>query len=99
MLPAAAPIKYDQFDGALQTIVLQAVVGDDDIALGVRGEQRATGGHTIATDDDRSPATLGQEQRFVANHPGIRIAPDDRFAVGGATVTAADDPRPPTVRT
>jgi hypothetical protein len=78
--------------------VLQAIVRDDDIALGIRGQQRTAGCNAIAPDGDRHLAAPCEQQRLVTDHTGVRISPDDLFTFSGTTVTTTDNPRPPTVR-
>ena len=96
LIPAAAPVKNDQFGVALQTVVLQAIVRDDDIALGIRGQQRTAGCNAIAPDGDRHLAAPCEQQRLVTDHTGVRISPDDLFTFSapanmqGTTLTASE---------
>jgi hypothetical protein len=55
---------------AFQCVVLQAVVGHEDVHFRVRREERARGGRAIGRDEDRNLGTARDEHRLVAEMLG-----------------------------
>jgi hypothetical protein len=74
--------------------VLEAIVGQDHVALGIAREQRASGGDSVARNDDRE-ARAREQQRLVADAVRIVVGLDrHRLALlVVATVPAAHDAR------
>ena len=62
----AALVEDDDLQVARQAVVLQAVVGDQDVDLGVRRAQGARSGHAVAADHHRCARAAADQQRLVA---------------------------------
>jgi len=75
--------------------MLQAVVAENDIDLGVRSQQGAACRHPIAPDPDRHTAAPSEQHRLVADFGRGRIRCYRARCEMGTAVTAADDSRPP----
>ncbi len=68
--------------------MLQPVVGEDHVALGMRGEQRASRGDAVARHGHRV-AGLREQHRLVAGQRGIRVRSDQQRGAGGGSGGAA----------
>ena len=69
----ARAVDHGDLDIAREAVVLQAVVADDDVAFGMRGEQRARGCNAVAADPDRAAAAAREQHRLVAARARIAI--------------------------
>jgi hypothetical protein len=74
--------------------MLQAVVGDDHIHLGVRRQQAAPRRRAIAPDPHRAARQRRHQHRLVAIARRIAAGRHLGGAFDGAAVTPADDARP-----
>ena len=85
---AADAVDHHNFAIALQRVVLQAIVGNDEIE-GVTGEQRFNCGAALRRHRDRRPGALGDQHWFVARLLRRRIGVDQqRIALRFAAVAA-----------
>ena len=56
--------------------MLQPVVADDDVELGMRAQQGVPDGDAIGADRDRNPGAPAQQQRLVADALGACVGVD-----------------------
>ena len=84
----------DDLDVAREGIVLQAVVGDQDVDVGMQVQQMASGLRAPAPDDDGTAGATRNQQGFVADV--LRARRGQHFArrVLGPAVAARDHARP-----
>src|ERR1700754_494350 len=89
---AEAPLAVDHadLDIAAQAIMLQAVIGEDQIAA--RLDEKLRRFRTFATDRHRN-AALPDQAGLVAHYGGIVVARPEIRSAFAAAVTAADDAR------
>lgn len=85
-----APLAIDDrdLDVAAECIVLQTVVGNHDIGVGVC-QQSLDGRRTIRSNTHRPPGTGGNHHRLVADYRRITVTPDLLRPAGCCTTVAA----------
>ena len=66
-VPETAPVDHGDFDIARQPVVLQAIVADDQVAIGMRRQQRLAGSSAVAADEHRAVGAPPDQQRLVAD--------------------------------
>src|ERR1700674_106032 len=91
---AAFAVEYDNFHIALQAMVLQPVVGDDDIYLRLRGEQTPSSSDTIVSHPDWASAAPRQQDRLVTYFARRRVHGDFARRARATSVPATDDAGP-----
>jgi hypothetical protein len=72
----ARGIDDGNLERSLQPIVLQAVVGDDDVRFGLPREQRERRGDAVACNAHRA-AGASEEQRLVSDTTRVVVGADD----------------------
>ncbi len=77
--------------------MLEAIVGKEDRAFRMRGQQPARGGDPVASDPHRH-AERGQDERLVADDPRIGILPYRQRDAGGTPIATTHDARPMAAR-
>ena len=65
--------EYGQLEIALQGVVLQTVVGNDDLHLGMRGQKRPARFGTAVAHGGGGTGAAVQQQRFVAGLRGSAL--------------------------
>ncbi len=93
----AALIKYGDLDIARQAIVLQAVIAQQQIALGMYRQQGPGCGNPVTPDEYRQAAATLEQQGLVADFISCAVRKDLARLIGGksAGVAATDDTRTP----
>ena len=66
-IPMAAAILHRDLNIAAQRVMLQAVVGDQDIDVRVGRQERPARLETLAPDEDRHPGPARDQERLVAD--------------------------------
>jgi len=98
--PAAAShsftalVEHHDLRVAGEAQVLEPVVADENVDLGVRLQERAARGGAIAADEHRHLRATTQQQRLVACQSGGRVGLDREHAVVTSPVTAGNDAGP-----
>ena len=65
--PSSQQSSQQRFDIAAQPVVLQTVVAENDIDVGLRRQQRLSRRRSITADPDRQPAASGEQDRLIAH--------------------------------
>ena len=93
--PVAEPAFVDdhQFESSGETDVLQAVVADQDITLGMPTFEQGRGSKTIPPDSEGQAGLLCKQQRFVADFGCPARVLDQLRSPGSGAVTARQEPR------
>jgi hypothetical protein len=78
--------------------MLQSVVRDDQVTVGVSGEQGSRRRDAVATNKDRHAAALGEQHRFITHHRTRGVLANRLCLPGAASVAATDDSRLPAAR-
>src|SRR5690606_14551876 len=95
----AARVLHDDLEIATQTEVLQAVVADHHVYLGVLAAQPAQGGGAIRMDRDRNAGLCGDQRRLVAKERSLECSGAHPWLVCRlAAVAPADDAGVPAAR-
>ncbi|EHM55835.1 hypothetical protein HMPREF9080_00344 [Cardiobacterium valvarum F0432] len=81
----------DDFCVAGEGVVLQAVIGDEQVGRRVVVQEFLRGGGALSGDNYRRTGSLPEQQRFVANYSGIRAGGDIGSGLCTAAVATADD--------
>jgi len=79
-------------DVAIERVMLQAIVGDNDVDIRRIGEQCASGGGPIGANP-YGHACFGEDQRLVTRVARSVCCDDATNVIGTTTVTATDDAR------
>ncbi len=91
VLHGACGVDHHHVDFGLDVAVLEAVVHDDQIHLGVLGEDAADAVGPLLADDDHRVGELELDlQRFVAHVAVVRVGPDLQVAFGAPAVAARE---------
>lgn len=89
----AALIEYRNLDIPLEAIVLQAVIGNDQIAFRIVREQAPRRRRPVATDENRAGTMPGQQDWFVTDYPGVTAGGDFQYSPAVTMVAPTDNPR------
>jgi hypothetical protein len=93
-----ALVEHGDLDHAIQTIVLQTVIGKNQITVRMPGQKSAGRCHPVPADKDRTTAALRQQQGFVTDSAGITAGGYFRHMRGITTITTTDNSRMPPER-
>jgi hypothetical protein len=91
----AALVNHDDLDVTPQTQMLQSIVSDQHIAVGMGGHERLCSCHAIVTDKDRTACPARQQQWLVADERCIALRRHRLDALHTATKAATDNAGPP----
>ena len=71
--------------------MLQAIIGDDEIAFRMAGKQAPRRSHPVTPDENRAGGSPGEQPRFVAHCLGIAVSGDLADMTAVTAVAATDD--------
>ena len=87
---AAYTVDHRDLDIAGESIMLQSVIGDDDVAVRMLN-QGFSRGDPVRRHRHWAPAPRGDEHRLVADNNGITVGPDLLGPASGRTAVSARD--------
>ena len=86
---------HAEFNIAVQRVVLQTVIGNDDVSVRERLEKQPPRRDSVAADSHRRGGLAGNQKRFVAGRGCARVRCHELHSVGFPSIAAADDARLP----